>query len=336
MHYSIHQHSKNPSFNGIVSMSFKSAAELGAGFTAESQAISSCAAAIMNLSDCIWKLSLADADEYCYLFSPICELLERWSSITSSAATIIRRIGEDFRDITERSIAFNRFVTAHREAMKARDATTDKLSEYEDHILLDSKRKDFNRAKADLALAKLKEGRKAALIRARDATQQLINERIKFSKFAFRRALEGFRRLAFVLGENKHEEVAVIAKLIEGMQRAREGESLSSTDIVLPEFRSPVSGFPVDTEPADDSHVMEADVSPQGLHATEVPSGEPSAVDQDVIQGQVPELVSSGLVDISQTVAEVESPEVVSLEHPDTCEDAPIGGEVGEVVSSEV
>jgi DNA-binding ferritin-like protein (Dps family) len=209
----------------------KSPGELGAYFTKYGNAVTSMSTSILDFSDSIWKLATVEVTDSSYVFSPVCELFERWYTVTANAADLSIRIGDDLRDITERSKVLDRFEKSYKDATRANISATDKLAEFEDQALLDSKRPDFNQTKAGQTRAKLRETRKAALTNLRDATQNLIIERQKFSKFAYRRTVDAFRRLGQLLSENNCEEAAVVAKLIEGMQHARLGESLETTNI---------------------------------------------------------------------------------------------------------
>jgi hypothetical protein len=212
----------------------KNAAALAKAWKADAQRTSKYSSHITKLSLSAQSLITAEAPDSLPVITPTLELLEKLAAVNSDVATSKLRISNDIRDLTERFRVIDR-VTEHRKsARRALESASAKLSEYEDEVAIESKRKDYNLKRAEGQLAKLRAANEEALIRARDLTVLLIEERRKFSRFVFRRTQQAYARLGTTLTRDSSLELAILIRTIEALQKARSGEVLETMEIEVP------------------------------------------------------------------------------------------------------
>jgi hypothetical protein len=199
---------------------------------------------VKRFSDTLLKLISVESQESVGVMTPICKLLERLSANNHEIGDFERRISDDLRDINERDAVLMRTQGEQRAAVKAARDASAALKKVEDEVLVASNQPDFNKAKADARLLKLRDKKKELLVRARDRTQMLIQEQKKFARFRFRRTQEAFVHLGQMITSTGVSEVRIITRLIEGLQKARNLEVLTDTstetiDVPLPPSASP-------------------------------------------------------------------------------------------------
>jgi hypothetical protein len=211
--------------------SVKSTSQIATQFRTASKAISSYSSKVASLSTAAWELIAAEASDRLFLFSPLCELFEKLSSVSSASASAHDRIYQNLRDIVERNAVIVRITGEYKSAQKSLESVRQKIRDLENQTAVSSGRKDFNQAKVDAQMAKLQIGKKEALLKMREVTVGLISERRKFQKFAFRKIREAFGILGEAMTVATDDELRIVMKLIEGLRSAREGVALKDTSV---------------------------------------------------------------------------------------------------------
>jgi hypothetical protein len=221
-----------PIVNGFARM--KNAAAFAKSWKADAQRTSKYGSHIAKLTLAAQSLITAEAPDSLPVITPSLQLLEKLAAVNADVATAKLRISNDIRDLAERFRVIDRVMEHRKSARRALESATAKLSEYEDEVAIESKRKDYNLKRAEGQLAKLRAAKKEALIRARDLTVLLIEERRKFSRFVFRRTQQAYVRLGTTLTRDSSLELAILIKTIEALQKARSGEVLEILEIEVP------------------------------------------------------------------------------------------------------
>jgi hypothetical protein len=207
---------------------------LAKAWKADAERTSKYGAQIAKLSRSIQTLVTVEAPDSMPVITPTLELLEKWAAVNADVAASKLRISNDVRDLVERYRVVERVTDQRKSAATALESAKAKLSESEDEVAAESKRKDYNLKKAEANLAKLRIVKKEALIRARDLTVLLIQERKKFSSFVFRRTRDAYTRLGATFTRDSPLELAILMRLIEALQKARAGEILQEVNIEVP------------------------------------------------------------------------------------------------------
>jgi hypothetical protein len=215
----------------------------------ESKAILHYAHCIKRFSETITTLTKAECEPALSTIEPVCGLLERWSSLCERIADEEMRVSDDLRDIFERFQVVLRTTEARKESIEDLTAAQRKVKDYQMQMANDAKKPSFVQAKADAQMAKLQDARKKALIIAKNLTSKLINERVKFRKFHFRRLKHALQHVGRTMTATRSEEVEILRRLIEALRAARAGQVASfPEEITVPEVPIPVIETPKTVE----------------------------------------------------------------------------------------
>jgi hypothetical protein len=264
----------------------KLTADLSHKYEGESKAIQGYAHSVKTFSEGIRKLFSVEAPDSVGLITPICDLLDELAATNQDFAARRQRVSDDIRDIAERYAVLERAAADRRNAAKALESAKAKLKSYEDEVGFSAARKDFNRVKAEMQLAKLQQGKKEALARGRDATIVLINEKKRFAYFMFRRTRHAFTLLGQSMYEAAARDVKLLTKTVDGLRKARAGEVLADTSIEDVELAIPQKAQPPEPEkpePEPVADVVDDDaavpVSGTAVGADEEPQPIPTKVE---------------------------------------------------------
>jgi hypothetical protein len=243
---------------------------------------------VSKFSASIQTLITAEAPDSLPVITPTLLLLDKWSAVNSDIAATKLRVSNDIRDLVERYRVVERITDHRKSAIKALESAKSKLSAYEDEVSVESKRKDYNLKRAELNLAKLRIAKKEALIRARDLTALLIEQRRRFSRFLFRRTREAYVRYGEMLVRDSPLELAILEKTIEALQKARAGEVLEAIDIAVPAV-VPLSFADDDgpPEPLEASPVL-VEEPPKPAKREEIAAPRPKLFDAAEIEANLP------------------------------------------------
>jgi hypothetical protein len=216
---------RTPVFETIMIGAFQSEmnqiSEFASQWTSASERHAKFAAELARFSRYASAFIAADVPDATAHFAPVHELFSQWSAVHSNRSIQWKRISNDIRDIVERHHVVDRAAGEYKSTAKALASATTHLAQLDGPSTL---RKDSNPA-SSTADPKLRFAKKAALLKARDATIQLIEERKKFSRFQFRRTREAYDRLGKTLTESSQAELAVVNQLIEAVQQAKNGQT---------------------------------------------------------------------------------------------------------------
>jgi hypothetical protein len=259
----------------------KLTADLGHKYEGESKAIQGYAHSVKTFSEGIRKLFSVEAPDSVGLITPICDLLDQLAATNQDFAARRQRVSDDIRDIAERYAVVERAAADRKNAAKALESAKAKLKSYEDEVGFAAARKDFNRVKAEMQLAKLRQGKKEALARGRDATIVLINEKKRFAHFMFRRTRHAFALLGQSMYEAAARDVKLLTKTVDGLRKARAGDALADTSIEDVELAIPQKAQPPEPEkPEPVADVVDDDAAvPVSGTADEEPPPIPTKVE---------------------------------------------------------
>lgn len=184
---------------------------------------------VTELSRTIWELVSHEATNTLFKFSPICEILDQIAAVNQDMAKVKARVGDDLRDIVERSKALYNLEAKQIRAVKAHENAKLALKEAINRNEAESKLPTYLSKKATLeaAIAKAKVVKHDSLILARDLTETLIDQRKRFEKFRYNRSKDAFIRLGYSLKDDTRIEASLFRRFAEGMKLIREEKELS-------------------------------------------------------------------------------------------------------------
>jgi hypothetical protein len=256
----------------------KNAAALAKAWKADAQRTSKYGSHITKLSLAAQVLITVEAPDSLPVITPALQLLEKLAAVNADVATSKLRVSNDIRDLAERFRVIDRVSEQRKSAARALESASAKLTQYEDEVAAESKRKDYNLKRAEMQLAKLRATKKEALIRARDLTVLLIQERKKFSAFVFRRTRHAYVHLGATLTRYSSLELAILIKTIEALQKARAGEVLEGIEIEVPPIMPPSLADEDDQFEVNPVLIDEPDLVPPAPEPALTPTPAPAQV----------------------------------------------------------
>jgi hypothetical protein len=299
-----------------------------------------------RFSGAIESLIKAECNTQWTVFEPVCQLLKKWAAVNECIAEEEMRVSDDLRDIYERFKVCLRLTEQRREGMEDLSTCQNKVNEFQRQLTSDVRKPNFDQAKADAHLAKLLDSRQKALIKAKNLTFRLLNERRRFRLFHFRRLKHALQHFGRSLTSSRSEEVGVLRKLTEALRAAQQNVSegfVTSPEIIAAEdpkappvgTESEHSSVPVFdsaevtsvstlTSCVEKTEQMGADLDASGGacnpdvddHVTDFQCGDPSG------NAHLPDTVASGVDPIEEAVSpilfEAESPAEHNTDGGDT------------------